>query len=72
LDFISGSMGVGVRWLGHVTKEHGDGDHVLAGSTENQGVDRLILDDATIYVMSSLSSSSAMCACHVLLLEGSL
>jgi hypothetical protein len=72
LDFISGSTGIEVRWLGHVTKEHGGGDHVLAGSTENRGVDRLILDDATIYVTSSLSSSSAMCACRVLLLKGSL
>jgi hypothetical protein len=70
-DFISGLTGIRVRWLGHV-KEHGGHDHVLAGSTENQGVDRPILDDATIYVMSSLLSSSAMCACHVLLLEGSL
>jgi hypothetical protein len=53
-------------------KEHGGGNHVLAGSTENQGVDHLILDDATIDVASSLSSSSTMCACRVLLLEGSL
>jgi hypothetical protein len=52
--------------------EHGGGDHVLAGSTKNQGVDRPILDDATIDVASSFSSSSAMCVCHVLLLEGSL
>jgi hypothetical protein len=72
LDFISGSTGVGVRWLGHVTKEHGSGDHVLAGSTKNQGVDRLILNDATIDVTSSFSSSSATCACRALLLEGSL
>jgi hypothetical protein len=71
-DFISSSMGVGVRWLGHVTKDHGGGDHVLAGLTENRGVDRSILDDATIDVMSSFSSSFAMCVCHALLLEGSL
>jgi hypothetical protein len=51
-------------------KEHGGGDHVLAGSTENRGVDRPILDDVTINVASSFSS--AMCACRVLLLEGSL
>jgi hypothetical protein len=70
LDFISGSTGLGVRWLGHVTKEHGGCDHVLAGSTENRGLDCLILDDAMIDVASSLSSSSAMCACHTLLLEG--
>jgi hypothetical protein len=53
-------------------KEHGGGDHVLAGSTENRGVDRPILDDATIDVASSFLSSSAMCACRALLLEGSL
>jgi hypothetical protein len=53
-------------------KEHGGGNHVLAGSTENRGVDRLILDDVTIDVASSFSSSSAMCACRALLLQGSL
>jgi hypothetical protein len=51
-------------------KEHGGGDHVLAGSTKNQGVDRPILDDATIDVASSFSSSSAVCACRTLVLEG--
>jgi hypothetical protein len=61
-DFITGSTGLGVRRLGHVTKEHGGCDHVLAGLTENQGLDCLILDDATIDVVSSLSSSSAMYA----------
>jgi hypothetical protein len=71
-DFISGLTGVGVRWLRHVTKEHGGGDHVLAGSIENWGVDRSILDDAMIDIVSSFSSSSAMCACRALLLEGSL
>jgi hypothetical protein len=68
-NFITGSTGLGVRWLRHVTKEHGGCDHVLAGSTENRGPDRPILDDATIDVVSSLSSSSAMCACRMLLLE---
>jgi hypothetical protein len=34
-DFIAGPMGLKVRWLEHVTKEHGGCDHVLAGSTEN-------------------------------------
>jgi hypothetical protein len=65
-----GSMGLGVLWLRHFMKEHGGCDHVLAGSTENRGLDCPILDDAMIDVMSSLSSSFAMCACHVLLLEG--
>jgi hypothetical protein len=37
-DFITGSTGLGVRWLGHVTKEHGGCDNVLAGSTENWGL----------------------------------
>jgi hypothetical protein len=69
-DFIAGPTGLEVRWLRHVTKEHGGCDHVLAGSTENQGLDCPILDDATIDVASSLSSSSTMCACHALLLEG--
>jgi hypothetical protein len=71
-DFFMGSTGLGVRWLGHVVKEHDDCNHVLAGSTENRRLDCLILDDATIDVTSSLSSSSAMCACRALLLEGSL
>jgi hypothetical protein len=71
-DFIAGPTSLKVRWLGHVTKEHDGCDHVLAGSTENRGLDRPILDDATIDVASSLSSSSAMCACRTLLLEGSL
>jgi hypothetical protein len=71
-DFITGPTGLEVRWLGHVTKEHGGCDHVLAGSIENRGLDHPILDDATINVASSLSSSSAMCARRALLLEGSL
>jgi hypothetical protein len=71
-DFISGSTSVRVRWLGHVTKEHGSGDHILAGSTENRGVDGLILDDATVDIASPFSSSSAMCVCRALLLKGSL
>jgi hypothetical protein len=71
-DFIAGPTGLDVRWLGHVTKEHGGCDHVLAGTTKNQGFDRPILNDATIDVVSSLSSSSAMCARRAFLLEGSL
>jgi hypothetical protein len=69
-DFIPGSSGVGVRWLGHVAKDHSGDDYVLAGSSENRGVDRPILGNATIDVACSLSSSSAMCACRTLLLEG--
>jgi hypothetical protein len=69
-DFITGSTGLEVRWLGHVLKEHGGCDHVLAGSTENRGLDCPILDDATIDVASSLSSSSAMRASRALMLEG--
>jgi hypothetical protein len=68
-DFIAGPTGLEVRWLGHVMKEHGGRNHVLASSTENQGLDCPILDDATINIVSSLSSSSAMCARHVLLLR---
>jgi hypothetical protein len=69
-DFILSSTGVGVRWLGHVAKEHGGGDNVLAGSSENRGVDRSILVNATIDVTSSLTSSPAMCICCTLMLEG--
>jgi hypothetical protein len=61
-DFITGSTGLGLRWLGHVTKEHGDCDHVLAGSTENRGFDCPILDDAMIDVVSSLSRAPPPCA----------
>jgi hypothetical protein len=69
-DFITGLTDLRVRWLGHVTKEHGGCDNVLAGSTENRGLDCSILDDAMIDVESSLSSSSAVRACHALILEG--
>jgi hypothetical protein len=69
-DFISSSTRVRVRWFGLVTEEHGGSDNVLAGSTKNQGVDRPILGDATIDVASSLSSSSTVCVCHTLMLEG--
>jgi hypothetical protein len=71
-DFITGLTGLGVRWLKHVTKEHGGCDNVLAGSTKNRGLDCPILDEATIDVTSSLSSSSTMCVCHAFMLEGSL
>jgi hypothetical protein len=63
-------MGLEVRWLGHVTKEHGGRDNILAGSAKNRGLACSILDDAMIDIASSLSSSSAMCACHALMLEG--
>jgi hypothetical protein len=69
-DFIMGPTGLGVRWLRHVTKKHGGCDNILAGSAEDRGFARLILDDATIDVASSFSSSSTMCACRALLLEG--
>jgi hypothetical protein len=70
LDFITGPTGLGVRWLGHVTMEHGGCDNILAGSTENRGLAYPILNDATIDVVSSLSSSSAVYACRTLMLEG--
>jgi hypothetical protein len=63
-------MGLGVRWLGHVTKEHGGCDNILAGSAENRGLACPILDDAMIDVTSSLSSSSTVCACRTLVLKG--
>jgi hypothetical protein len=70
LDFIAGPTGLGVRWVGHVTKEHGGRDNIMAGSAEDRGLACLILDDATIDVVSSLLSSSAVCACRALVLEG--
>jgi hypothetical protein len=70
LDFIMGLSGLEVRWLEHVTKEHGGCDNILAGSAKNRGLTCPILDDVTIDVASSLSSSSTMCACHVLMLKG--
>jgi hypothetical protein len=69
-DFIMGPTGLEVRWLRHVTKEHGGCDNILAGSAENRGLACLILGDATIDVASSLSSSSAVCACRVFMLKG--
>jgi hypothetical protein len=63
-------MGLGVRWLEHVTKKHGSRNNILAGSAKDRGFARLILDDVTIDVASSFSSSSAMCVCHALVLEG--
>jgi hypothetical protein len=69
-DFIAGPTGLGVRWLGHVTKKHGGCDNILAGLAVDRGFARPILDDATIDVASSFSSSSVVCACRTLLLEG--
>jgi hypothetical protein len=69
-DFIVGLTGLGVRWLGHVMKKHGGCDNILAGSAEDRGFAHLILDDVTIDVASSFSSSSAMCVCRALLFEG--
>jgi hypothetical protein len=69
-DFITGPIGLEVRWLGHVTKEHGGCDNILAGSTENRGLDCPILDDTMIDVVSSLLSSSVVCMCRALMLEG--
>jgi hypothetical protein len=65
-----GPTGLRIRWLRHVTKEHGGCDNILAGSVGNQGLACPILNDATIDVASSLSSSSTMCACRALMLKG--
>jgi hypothetical protein len=70
LNLIAGPTGLGGRWLGHIAKKHYGGDDILAGSIEDWGFARPILDDATIDVASSLSSSSAMCARRALSLEG--
>jgi hypothetical protein len=69
-DFIAGPTGLGVRWLRHVTKKHGGCDNILAGLVEDRGFACPILDDVTIDVASSFSSSSAVCACRAFLLEG--
>jgi hypothetical protein len=44
-DFITGPTGLGVQWLGHVTKKHGGRDNILAGSAKDRGFARPILDD---------------------------
>jgi hypothetical protein len=69
-DLISSPAGIGVRRLGHVPEEHGGGDDVLAGSSENRGVDGPVLVDATVDVASSLASSPARRAFRTLTLEG--
>jgi hypothetical protein len=69
-DFIVGSTGLRVGWLGHITKKHGGYNNILAGSVKDRGFARPILNDATINVASSFSSFPAVCACHALLLEG--
>jgi hypothetical protein len=69
-DFITGPTDLGVRWLGHVMKDHSGCNNILAGSAKNRGLACPILDDATIDVVSSLSSSSAVCACRALVLKG--
>jgi hypothetical protein len=69
-DLIAGPTGLGVGWLRHITKKHGGYDNVLASSVEDRGFARPTLDDAMIDVTSSFSSSSTMCACRALLLEG--
>jgi hypothetical protein len=63
-------MGLGGRWLRHIAEKHGGGDDVLAGSIEDWRFVRSVLDNATIDVAGSLSSSSTMCARRTLLLEG--
>jgi hypothetical protein len=69
-NLIAGPSGLGCRWLKHVAEKHGGGDDVLASSVEDWGFACLVLDDATIDIMSSLSSSSVMCTRRALPLEG--
>jgi hypothetical protein len=69
-NLITGPTGLRGRWLGHVAEKHGGDDDVLAGSVEDRGFAHLLLNDATINIESSLSSSSATYARHMLLLEG--
>jgi hypothetical protein len=69
-NLIVGLTGLRCRWLRHVAERHGGGDNVLAGLVEDWGFTHPVLDDAMIDIMSSLSSSSAMCTRHVLPLKG--
>jgi hypothetical protein len=69
-NLIVGPPGLVCRWLRHVAKKHGGDDNVLAGSVEDWGFTRSVLDDVMIDVTSSLSSPSTTCACHTLPLEG--
>jgi hypothetical protein len=69
-NLIVGPPGLRCRWLVHIAEKHGGGDNVLAGSVEDWGFARPVLDDATIDTASSLSSSSATCTRRALLLKG--
>jgi hypothetical protein len=69
-NLIAGLEGLGCRWLRHIAEKHGGDDNVMAGSVEDWGFARPVLDDAMIDIMSSLSSSSTTCACRALPLEG--
>jgi hypothetical protein len=69
-DLIAGPTGLGIGWLRHITKKHGGCDNILAGSVEDRGFAHPTLDDTTIDVTSSFSSSSVVYACRALLLEG--
>jgi hypothetical protein len=69
-NLITGPTSLRGRWFKHVAEKHGGSDDVLASSVEDRGFTHPILDDATIDVESSLSSSSAMYARHMLPLEG--
>jgi hypothetical protein len=70
LNLIVGPSGLGRRWLRHVAEKHSSGDNVLAGLVEDWGFACSVLDDTTIDVVSSLSSSSTTCTRRALPLEG--
>jgi hypothetical protein len=61
LNLIVGPSGLGLRWLRHVAEKHGGGDNVLAGSIEDWGFARPVLNDVMIDVASSLLSPSTTC-----------
>jgi hypothetical protein len=69
-NLIAGPTGLRGRWFEHVVEKHGGGDDILASSVEDQGFARPILDDATVDVVGSLSSSSATYTRRALPLEG--
>jgi hypothetical protein len=70
LNLIAGLAGLGGKWLRHIAEKHRGRNDVLAGSVEDWGFTRLILDDAAIDVAGSFLSSSATYVCGALPLEG--
>jgi hypothetical protein len=56
-NLIVGPTSLGGRWLRHIAEKHGGGEDVLAGSVEDWGFTRPVLDDATVDVTQMLTYS---------------